>query len=81
MRSNINALKKKYNINTDRGLLHFLADKELMPPVPELKIKKERVTKVADKPVVVMTEESLKELREMFECKNEQTDILKGDNS
>jgi hypothetical protein len=55
MRSNINALKNKYGIPTDKGLLNFLADKEMMPVIPEVKIKKEKVTK--DKPELIIPEE------------------------
>jgi hypothetical protein len=53
MRSNINILKKKYNIQTDKALLNYLADKECMPTVVHIELNKE----VADKPVKKVKEE------------------------
>lgn len=66
MRSNINILKKKYNICTDKGLLNYLADKECMPPIEKIEINKE----VADKPVKkeedIFPEYSTEEVKEIF---------------
>jgi hypothetical protein len=76
MRSNINKLKDKYNIQTDKALLNFLADKECMPEVPVIDIKEDKVTKksIRDKVIKELLKEGYKVEKEFKDSPLEDID-------